>query len=112
MKEIARTREGDADNHAVEVGRRIAQARKEFDGKGMKQRELADLLGVSERSVAAYESGEVIPYRFIRELEQYLGRPAAWILHGTNVVDRDEQMFEILREIKLLRAEVRRALEP
>lgn len=93
---------------AVEVGRRIAQARKEFDGRGMTQKDLADLLGVSERSVAAYEGGEVIPYRFIRKLEECLERPAAWFLHGTEVVDRDEQLQEILDILKTIRSEVRK----
>ena len=48
----------------------------------MTQRELADLLDVTERSVAAYEAGEVIPYRFMRQLEGLLNRPANWILYG------------------------------
>lgn len=65
---------------AVEIGERIALARKEADG--MTQRELADLLGVTERSVAAYEAGDVIPYRFMRQLESLLNRPASWILYG------------------------------
>ena len=105
---MARTE--DEKERALEVGRRIAQARKEVNGTGMTQRELADLLGVSERSVAAYEAGEVIPYRFMRDLENYLDRPASWILHGTEVVDRDEQLQEILTQIKALRSEVQRAL--
>lgn len=94
--------------HAVEVGRRIAQARREADGTGMTQRELADLLGVSERSVAAYESGDVIPYRFMRDLEHYLGKPAAWLLHGTE--SRGDILEEILSELRALRTEVRKAL--
>ena len=104
-------RKTDEMGHAVEVGRRIAQARKEVNGRGMTQRELADLLGVSERSVAAYETGEVIPYRFMKDLERVLDRPVAWFLHGAEVVDRDEQLVEVLTQLRALRADVRRLLK-
>jgi transcriptional regulator with XRE-family HTH domain len=67
---------------AKEIGERIQLARRESGG--MTQRELADLLGVTERSVAAYEAGDVIPYRFIRKLEEVLDKPATWILYGSN----------------------------
>lgn len=65
---------------AEEIGRRIAQARKEAGG--MTQRELGELIGVTDRSVMAYEKGEVIPYRFLRKIEEATGRSAGWILHG------------------------------
>jgi transcriptional regulator with XRE-family HTH domain len=76
------------ETRAKDIGSRIALARKEADG--MTQRELADLLGVTERSVAAYEAGEVIPYRFMRQLEQLLNRPANWILYGEMPSDDDD----------------------
>lgn len=67
----------------------------------MTQRELADLLGVTERSVAAYEAGEVIPYRFMRQLEQLLNRPANWILYGESSAAEDWQkaFAEITRKL-------------
>jgi transcriptional regulator with XRE-family HTH domain len=101
-------RSEEENQYALEVAKRIATARKEAEG--MTQRELADLLGVTERSVAAYESGEVIPYRFMRDLEKFLNRPAGWFLHGDQAVDSEhDQQFEILlAEIKKLRAEVRK----
>lgn len=89
---------------AREIGQRIAQARKEAGG--MSQRELGELLGVSERSVAAYEAGDVIPYRLLRDIERVLGTSAAWVLHGDAANDvRDQQLDEILkllRDIKKL----------
>jgi len=89
---------------AIEIGGRISEARHE---NGMTQRELADLLGLSERSVAAYEIGEVVPYRYLKDLERALGRPAAWYLHGEDaMVGRDEQLSEILRRL----AEIQSAL--
>lgn len=68
------------EERAKEIGARIALARREADG--MTQRELADLIGVTERSVAAYEAGDVIPYRFMRQLQSLLNRPVQWILYG------------------------------
>ena len=65
------------DKHAV--GRRIAQARREA---GYTQTELANLVGVKQRSVQAWEYGRTNPYRRLRRLEKVLGRPRAWILHG------------------------------
>lgn len=77
------------DLDAKDIGRRIAQSRKELDG--MTQRELGDLVGVTERSVAAWELGEVIPYRFMRRLEEVLSRPAAWMLYGEDAQPADIQ---------------------
>ena len=84
---------------AKEIGRRIIQARQEAGG--MTQRELGELIGVSERSIAAYEAGDVTPYRFLRKLEEVLGRSAAWILHGDDApVTQDKQFAESLRRIE------------
>jgi transcriptional regulator with XRE-family HTH domain len=75
----------------------------------MSQRELADLLGVTERSIQAYEQGEVIPYRFVRQLESALGKPAAWFLHGDDAVNvSDAQFTEILHELRALKRAVER----
>jgi transcriptional regulator with XRE-family HTH domain len=83
------------DLNAVEVGRRIALARREQGG--MTQRELADLVGVTERSLAEWELGGVLPYRWIRRLEEVLDRPASWILYGDEAVpvDLQQQLTEI-----------------
>lgn len=91
---------------AKEIGRRVKQARKEAGG--MTQRELGDLLGVTERSVAAYETGEVVPYRFLRDLERILGVEAAWILHGDEAVRTQEsrQLDEMMVMLRELRAAV------
>jgi transcriptional regulator with XRE-family HTH domain len=52
-----------------EIGARIRTARNE---QGLTQIELADLLGISERSMQGYEIGEVIPYRRLHELSKVL----------------------------------------
>ena len=94
------------DDRAQEIGDRIRQARQEAGG--MTQRELADLLGVTERSVNAYEAGDVIPYRFIRDLEKALDVPAAWLLHGDAATDDDRKLDEILSIVRGLRDAVER----
>lgn len=88
----------------MEIGKRIAQSRLELDG--MAQRELADLVGVSERSIAAWELGETIPFRHMNRLEQILQKPAAWILYGETAqpVDLGEQLSEIRSQLAEIRA--------
>ena len=83
---------------AIEIGKRIAEARKEAGG--MTQEELGELVGVSVRSIAAWELGDVIPYRHLKELEKATGASAAWLLHGTESTDvRDLQLEEISRKL-------------
>lgn len=93
-----------AEGKTREIGERIVQARREAGG--MRQEELADLIGVSVRSMQAYESGEVVPYRYLKELERVLGRPMAWILHGDQAIEgsdrtlaRIEQKLDRLLEL-------------
>ncbi len=83
---------------AIEIGKRIAEARKEAGG--MTQEELGELVGVSVRSIAAWELGDVIPYRHLKELEKATGTDPAWLLHGAEATDvRDRQLEEINRKL-------------
>jgi transcriptional regulator with XRE-family HTH domain len=84
------------DEYALEVGRRIVQARKE---KRMTQVELARKVGVSQRSMQAYENGEVIPYRQMPKLVRALKRPAEWILHGDDGDGVSEKLAGLERKI-------------
>ena len=81
---------------AREIGARITQARQEAGG--MKQRELAELLGVSERSIQAYEQGETTPYRFGNDLERVFGRPPSWFWDGQDGISggNAENLLQIL----------------
>ncbi len=67
---------------SLAVGQRIVQAR--LEQGGMQQKELAQELGVSARSVQAYERGEVVPWRFMEDLSRILKKPIPWFLHGTD----------------------------
>lgn len=94
-----------------EIGQRIALARRLADG--MTQRELADLLGVTERSVAAYEAGDVIPYRFMRQLENLLNRPASWFLYGELQPAADEAIVRLTERVeKLIEMLEKQGLKP
>ncbi len=67
---------------SLAVGQRIVQAR--LEQGGMQQKELAQELGVSARSVQAYERGEVVPWRFMEDLSRILKKPIPWFIHGTD----------------------------
>lgn len=88
---------GDDDkSYAREVGRRIIEARRDL---GMSQQELADLIHLTDRSVQAYESGEVIPYRKAKDLSDVLGKPISWILHGDKAETPPGELVPVLQEI-------------
>ena len=59
------------------VGARIALARREA---GYTQSELAELLGITTRSVQNYESGAIIPYRHLARIETLTQRRHGWLL--------------------------------
>ena len=85
-------------DYSAEVGQRIVDARKEL---GLNQEELAELAGVSQRSMQAYETGEVIPYRKMREIAQVLQVSPTWILHGEEE-EADGEVLELKRQIENL----------
>jgi transcriptional regulator with XRE-family HTH domain len=83
------------------VGRRIAEARRDA---GLTQKELAQLVGVDETSVQAWEQGRTSPYRRIRTLEYVLGRPGSWLLHGhTQALPPGNIQFSAMRATPLSR---------
>lgn len=96
---------GENKTKATEIGARIAQAR--LEAGGMTQSELAHLIGLTERSVQAHEAGDVIPYRYLREYERALGKPAAWFLHGDAAnVGSSAEHREVMARLDQLQATV------
>ena len=61
------------------IGRRLAQARKEA---GLTQEQLAELVGVTPRSIQGYEAGKVVPYRHLKRLEEITGKAPSWFLRN------------------------------
>ena len=90
-----------ASAQAAQVGARIAEARRHA---GLTQQSLAKQLGVTRRSIQAYEAGAVIPYKRLDHLAELLDRPASWLLGDTRSNDAAR---EPLRD---LRAELREAV--
>ena len=82
-----------------EIGARIAAARHEA---GLSQRELAERLGVTTRSVQNYESGAVIPYRHLRRIETLAHKRIGWILAG------DASDSDLARTLERLEASIDR----
>lgn len=68
-----------ADDELREIGSRIAVARREA---GLTQRQLADKLGVTTRSIQNYESGTIVPYKHLRRIEVLAHKRIGWILAG------------------------------
>jgi transcriptional regulator with XRE-family HTH domain len=64
------------------IGERIATARDE--NGGMTQQELADAVGVTMRSVQAYEAGDTVPWKHMQKIADVLGRSIPWLIHGGN----------------------------
>jgi len=104
-------REGDSSSadpvDAKEVGQRLARARKDA---GMTQKELGNLVGVTQRSVANWESGKVVPYRHLRVIEAAVGRPAASLLYSDEARMEVNAVIDELYELRdLLRQAVRKS---
>ena len=103
-------REGAASSGQVdakEVGQRLARARKDA---GMTQKQLGNLVGVTQRSVANWEAGKVVPYRHLRVIEAAVGRPAESLLYSDEARMEASAIIEELHHLReLLRQAVRKA---
>ena len=109
----AEERPSGGDDYALEIGERIVRARKEH---GLTQVELAELVGVSQRSMQAYENGEVVPYRKMKEIAAVLEVSTAWLLHGTESAGEDSerlariegQVEDLTKALRVLTRELRK----
>ena len=63
----------------IRIGSRIRQARKE---RNLTQADLADLLGITTRSVQNYESGAIVPYRHLSAIETLTRKRPGWLLRA------------------------------
>jgi transcriptional regulator with XRE-family HTH domain len=79
-----------------EIGLRIAQARHEANG--MTQDELADLVGVTTRSVQGYEAGDVVPWKHFERIAEVLQRRIGWFIHGDDAEPVSAEEAQDLRE--------------
>lgn len=91
------------------VGARIALARREA---GLTQSELAELLGITTRSVQNYESGAIIPYRHLRRIESLTQRRHGWLLSDdTSSGALEDSVAELLDAMEQHTARLRERLD-
>lgn len=94
--------DGARDPRLVEVGSRIKMARLRSN---MEQKQLAELLGVNEKSVSNWEIGLYSPHRHIGPLAAALGVSEAWLWQGAGDQPDMDHMLKILEgNNRLLRA--------
>ena len=97
---------------ALEIGARIAQARRE---RGLTQEQLAEISSFSKRSLQDYEGGITIPYKHLRELSRILKRKPEWFLYGPEpdtqitdpILDRLDELLALRDPLTELLAELR-----
>lgn len=96
---------------AASIGQRITFARQRAGG--MTQRDLAEAIGVSTRSLQNYENGTRVPWKLLRSIAEVTGVDFEWLLHGdddsaeTAMSPEDElraQMKALLEEMHEIRA--------
>ena len=92
-------------NQAV-TGKFIALKRKQ---KNLTQEQLAEKLGVSNKTISKWETGKCMPdYSIVKSLCEELGVTMAELLDGEKAGDKsvrvydDEQMLDLLRRIQEL----------
>jgi transcriptional regulator with XRE-family HTH domain len=85
------------------IGKRLVQLRHRHE---ISQRQLADLLNVSERSMSDYERGVTVPWPHMRLIEQTFGVSVEWVLHGVEPGGTSDD-----RAARRRHAELRRQLE-
>jgi len=90
------------------IGRRIAEARR---GGGLTQRELADRLGVTVRTVQNYEAGVAVPYRHLRSIESVGHKRPGWILQGGEDQGLDVTISSLHQAMERHQALMQRHLE-
>ena len=79
-----------------QIGERIAAARR---AAGLTQRELAERLGVTTRSIQNYESGAVVPYKHLRRIEVLAHKRVGWILAGDPTEDSVAETIARLEDV-------------
>ena len=84
-----------SEEYARAVGERIVVARKE---QLLTQVELAELVGVSQRSMQAYENGEVVPYRKMRDIARILEKPVEYLLYGEGLFTAPDERLEAIEQ--------------
>ncbi len=91
-----------------EIGDRIRQAREQA---GLRQEDLADLIGMSTRQVQNYEAADSKPYAKLRAIAGATGVSVEWLLQGDEAVTPPGDLHERLGRLEKMVAEVLRRLD-
>ncbi len=84
-----------------EIGARVASQREET---GLKQREVAELMNVTPRTVQYWES-EIVPFDRLDELARVIGTTKFWLLHGDDLPET-AAFADVVRRLAALEAKV------
>lgn len=80
-----------------EIGDRIKRAR---ERAGLRQEDLADLIGMSTRQVQNYEAGESKQYGKLRAIAGATGVSVDWLLHGETENGNGVDVSELLALVR------------
>jgi len=91
------------------IGARIAQARK---AQGLTQRDFAELLGVTVRSLQHYEAGSIVPYRHFPRMETVTKKRPGWFLQDAHegyasLASLNELRTQLMGQLEVMEARVR-----
>ena len=112
--------DGNRDPRLLEVGGRIKRARL---AAGLEQKDLAELIGVTDKSISNWEIGLFSPHRSIGALSAALGVSESWLWEGAPEAPSQDQLVQILEkqtrllqsvldELRLLRLDARHDERP
>jgi transcriptional regulator with XRE-family HTH domain len=85
----------------LSLGQALALARKEA---GLSQRDLADEIGLSYRSIQEYESDKISALPHLRAIEEATGKPEGWILDH---VDPYSRIVSMAGQIEQIQSDIR-----
>lgn len=94
----------EAGHNNEEIGRRIRYKRKE---KLLTMKELADRIGVSDRTIQDYELGKTGAWRKLEQLSEALGATPEWLIRGDETSSSADQLAAISRQLDEMHQTVR-----
>lgn len=84
------------DPRLVEVGQRIKRVRLE---RSLEQKDLAELVDVTEKSVSNWEIGEHSPHRHLGALARALGVSETWLWQGQTEAPDQDQLVKLMERL-------------
>lgn len=95
MPKVRHSREEDRDPRLVAVGDRIRRARLALS---MDQKDLAEIVQVTEKTVSNWEIGEHSPHRKVGHLAEALGVSEAYLWQGEGDAPDSDSIVKVLED--------------